>query len=261
MNRKTFAWALVAGLLSVAAHAQTAPSAPSTLSVDEIIAKNVEARGGMDKLKAVKTLRMTGKMVMGQGMEAPFTLEMVRPKKMRMEFTFQGMTGIQAYDGASGWAVMPFMGKKEPEPVAGDDLKNMEDQADFEGPLVDYKEKGHQVELIGKEDLEGTPAYKLKVTKKNGDVEYHYVDAEQFLELKVEGKQKVRGQEIEGESTLGDYKEVGGLVFPFSMQSKQKGAPGGMTMTIDKIEINPDVAASRFDMPKAEKPAEPKKPQ
>jgi len=248
MIRKTFACTLLAGLMAAAVSAQT---------VDELIAKNLEARGGKDKIKAVKSVRMTGKMVMGQGMEAPFTLEMARPKKVRMEFTFQGMTGIQAYDGTTGWMVMPFMGKKEPEQVAGDDLKNMDDQADFEGPLVDYKEKGHQVELVGKADVEGTPAYKLKVTKKNGDIQYIYLDAEQYLELKTEGKQKVRGQEVEGETTLGDYKEVNGLIFAFSIHSKPKDAPpgAGLTMTVDKIELNADMPASRFEMPKAEKPA------
>lgn len=249
--RKTFAWALLAGLVSFAASAQTA---------DELIAKSIEARGGKDKLKAVKTLRMTGKMALPQGMEAPFTAELERPNKMRRDFTIQGMTGSMAFDGKNGWSLMPFMGKKEAEPMSGDDLKTLEDEADFDGPLVDYKEKGHQVELVGKEDVDGSPAYKLKVTKKNGDVEYHYLDAEQYLEVKVEGKQKVRGQEIEGVSTLGNYKEVGGLIFPFSIESRQKGAPGGMTITIDKIEVNPDVPASRFDMPKAEKPASPPPP-
>jgi outer membrane lipoprotein-sorting protein len=258
MMRKTFLCTLVAGLVAAAVSAQT---------VDELIAKNLEARGGKAKIKAVQSVRMTGKMLLGQGMEAPFTLEMVRPKKVRMEFTFQGMTGIQAYDGKNGWMVMPFMGKKEPEPIAGDDLKEMDDQADFEGPLVDYKDKGHQVELVGKADVEGTPAYKLKVTKKNGDVQFIYLDAEQYLELKAEGKQKVRGQEVEGETTLGDYKEVNGLIFPFSIHSKPKDGPAGagMTMTIDKIELNTEVPASRFVMPKAEKPAEapapPKPPQ
>jgi outer membrane lipoprotein-sorting protein len=248
MNRKTFVWALVAGLVAAAAGAQT---------VDEILAKNLEARGGRDKIKAVKSIRMSGKMVMGEGMESPFTAEMVRPNKLRRDFTFQGMTGTMAFDGQSGWTVMPFLGKKEPEPIAGADLKAMQDEADFDGPLVDFQEKGHRVELVGKEDLEGTPVYKLKVTKKNGDVEYHYLDAEQYLEVRVEGKTKVHGQEMEGESTLGDYKKVNGLVYPFSIQSKQKGAPGGMTITIDKIEVNPDVPASRFDMPKPEKPAAP----
>jgi len=251
MIRKTFVYALLAGLVAAAAGAQT---------VDEIIAKNLEARGGKDKIKAVKTIRMTGKLGLPQGMEAPFTLELARPNKMRNEFVFQGMTGVQAFDGKTGWTVMPFMGKKEPEVVSGDDVKSMEDQADFDGPLVDYKEKGHQVELLGKETLEGTPVYKLKVTKKNGDVESHYLDAEQYLEIRVDGKSKVRGQEVEGETTLGDYKEAGGLIFPFSIQTKQKGGPGGVTLTFDKIEVNPDVPASRFEMPKVEKPAAPQAP-
>jgi len=251
MIRKTFAWALLAGLVSIAATAQTA---------DELVAKSIEARGGKDKLTAVKTLRMTGKMALPQGMEAPFTAELARPNKMRRDFTIQGMTGSMAYDGTNGWSLMPFMGKKEAEPLSGDDLKAMEDEADFDGALFNYKEKGHQVELVGKEDVDGSPAYKLKVTKKNGDVEYHFLDAEQYLEVKVEGKQKVRGQEIEGVSTLGNYKEVGGLIFPFSIESKQKGAPGSMVITIEKIEINPDLPASRFEMPKAEKPAAPPTP-
>jgi len=251
MIRKTFVYALLAGLVATAAGAQT---------VDELVAKNLEARGGKDKIKAVKTVRMTGKLSMQQGMEAPFVLELARPNKMRNEFTFQGMTGIQAFDGKTGWTVMPFMGKKEPEAVSAEDVKSMEDQADFDGPLVDYKEKGNQVELVGKEALEGTPVYKLKVTKKNGDVETHYLDAEQYLEVRVEGKKKMHGQEIEGETTLSDYKEVNGLIFPFSIQSKQKGGPAAVSLTFDKIEVNPDVPASRFEMPAAEKPAAPQAP-
>jgi len=252
MIRKAFVYTLLAGLLATAAGAQT---------VDEIIAKNLEARGGKDKIKAVKTLRMSGKLGLPQGMEAPFVLELARPNKMRNEFTFQGMTGVQAFDGKTGWTVMPFMGKKDPEVVSGEDVKSMEDQADFDGPLVDYKEKGHQVELVGKETIEGTPAYKLKVTKKNGDVENHYLDAEQYLEVRVDGKRKVHGQEMEGETTLSDYKEVSGLLFPFSIQTKQKGGgPGGVTLTFDKIEVNPDVPANRFEMPPAEKPAAPQAP-
>jgi outer membrane lipoprotein-sorting protein len=258
--RKTFAWALLAGLMAAAASAQTAPT------VDELIAKNLEARGGKDKIKSVNTLRMSGKMTMGgghmggQGIEAPITVEKARPNKMRRDFTFQGMTGSMAFDGQNGWAVMPFMGKTEPEPLAGDDLQELQDAADFDGPLVDYKERGHQVDLAGKEDLDGAPVYKLKVTKKNGDVEYHYLDADQYLEVKVAGKRKTHGQEIEGETTLGNYKEVSGLMYPFSIEISQQGAPGGTTITLDKIEVNPDVPASRFDMPKAEKPEKPAPP-
>ncbi len=200
MNRKTFAWFLVAGLLSAAAWAQTA---------DEIIEKHLQAMGGKDKLKAVQSERLTGKMVMGQGMEAPFTLEMSRPNKMRMEFTFQGMTGVQAFDGKTGWSVMPFMGKTDPEAMPEEEVKRMQEQADMDGLFLDYKEHGRTVELMGKEELEGTPVYKLKVTQKSGDVVYAYIDAEQFLQLKQAGKTKVRGQEIESETIFGDFKKVG----------------------------------------------------
>jgi outer membrane lipoprotein-sorting protein len=245
MIRKTFAWLLVAGLTGAAMQAQTA---------DEIINKHLQARGGKDKIKAIQSERMTGKLVMGQGMEAPVIMELARPNKMRMEFTLQGMTGIQAYDGKAGWSVMPFMGKTEPEKMSDEDIKQAEDQADMDGMLVDYKEKGHQVEYAGKEDVEGTPAYKLKVTKKNGDVVNVYIDADSYMEIKQAGKVKVRGQEIEGQSTFGDFKTVDGLIFPFSIEQKAQGAPGGMTISISKIEVNPTLDASRFTMPAA-KPA------
>ncbi len=249
MIRKTFAWLLVAGLAGAAVQAQTA---------DEIINKHLEARGGKDKIKAVQAERMTGKMVMGQGMEAPVTMEMARPNKMRIEFTIQGMTGIQAYDGASGWSVMPFMGKTDPEAMSSEEVKQAEDQADIDGPLVDYKEKGHQVEYVGKEDVEGTPAYKLKVTKKNGDVVNVYIDADSYMDIRETGKIKARGQEIESQTTYGDFKKVDGLVFPFSIEQKPQGAPAGMVITISKVEVNPTVESSRFAMPAA-KPAAEKK--
>ncbi len=252
MIRKTFAWLLVAGLAGVAAQAQTA---------DEIIAKNLTARGGKDKIKAVQTQRITGKMVMGQGMEAPVVMELARPNKLRMEFTIQGMTGVQAYDGKSGWSVMPFMGKTDPEAMSADEIKQTEDQADMDGPLVDYKEKGHQVEYIGKEDVEGTPAYKLKVTKKNGDVVNVYIDAESYMIIKEAGKVNVRGQEIESETTFGDFKPVEGVIYPFAIESKPKGAPAGMAITVSKVEVNPSLEASRFAMPAAAaKPAMEKPP-
>jgi len=161
MNRKTFACLLLGALGAGALSAQTA---------DELIEKNIQARGGREKLKSVQSARITGKMVMGQGMEAPFTEEKSRPSNVRRDFTFQGMTGTMAYDGKNGWQVMPFMGKKDPEPMSADELKEIQDDADIDGPLVDYKTKGNQVEYLGKVDVEGSPAYKLKLTQKSGDV-------------------------------------------------------------------------------------------
>jgi outer membrane lipoprotein-sorting protein len=228
-------------------------------TVDELIAKNVQARGGLEKLKSVQSLRLTGKMTMGPGMEAPFTLEQKRPMLLRMEFTVQGLTGVQAYDGTSGWQVMPFMGKKDPEVMTADDLKEAEEQADIDGPLVDYQTKGHKVELLGKDKIEGTDAYKLKLTRKNGDIQTVYLDADSYLEIKDEGQRTVRGSVVETETSLGDYKEVGGLMFPFSIESGIKGTEQKQKITIDKVEFNVPLDEARFKMPApapAPKPAE-----
>ncbi len=248
MLRKCLSGLALTALMAVAAHAQT---------VDELIAKNIQARGGMDKLKAVSTAKMTGKMAVGPGMEAPFTLQMKRPKNMRVEFTIQGMTGVQAYDGTTAWMLMPFMGKKDPEVAPADETKEADEQADFDGPLVDYKDKGNTVELVGKEKVEGSDAYKLKVTLKSGDVRYIYLDADSSLEIKSEGKRTMRGAEHEFESTVGDYKEVSGLMIPFSIATGAKESPMKQTITIDKVEFNLPMEDTLFKMPaaKAEEPA------
>ena len=232
-------------LVSVALQAQT---------VDEILDKNAAAKGGWDKLRAMKSVKMTGKMSMG-GMEAPFVLLKSRPENVRMEFTVQGMTGIQAYDGTTGWMVMPFMGKKEPEAVSGDMLKDLQEQADFDGQTVDYKKKGNKVELLGKEEIEGTPAYKLKLTTKAGDESIIYIDADSFLEIKMQSKRKIQGQEIETETTIGNYQEVNGMLFPMSIEMKPKGAPSGQAITITKVEVDTPLAADLFAMPKKAAPA------
>lgn len=235
-----FAGALLAGPVS----AQT---------LDEVIAKNLAARGGEEKLKAVSTLRASGKMTMGPGMEAPFVFEWQKPNSIRMEITLQGMTMVQAFDGKTGWMINPFQGKKEPEAMAGEELKEVEDQADIMGVLLDWKQKGHQVELVGKETVEGTEAYKLKVLKKNGDTDFIYLDADAYLSFKEESKRTIRGQEMEIETAVGDYKDVGGLIFAHSYDSKAKGMPQGQALTIEKMELDIPVAADRFVMPEAKK--------
>jgi len=248
MFRKTITgFALVALLVSPAA-AQT---------VDELIAKNIQARGGIEKLKAVKTARATGKMVMGQGMEAPFVMLEKRPKQTRMEFTFQGMTGVQAFDGANGWMIMPFMGKKDPEAMPAEENKLMDEQADMDGPLVDYKTKGHKVELLGKEQVEGADAYKLKLTMKSGSTRTIFLDADSYLEIKAEAKRTVRGTEVDGETLYGDFKEVGGMMMAHTIENGVKGSPQKQKMVFEKIEINPDLADSLFAMPAGTKPAAP----
>lgn len=247
MQRKLFLAALI---LLIAL-----PLAAQDLTLDQIIAKNIEAHGGMAKIKAVNTVKATGKMSLPNGIEIPFVAYQMRPNKQRIEFTAQGLTGIQAFDGANGWQLMPFQGKKDPEPVSPDEAKEMADDADIDGPLVDYQAKGNKVELLGKEKVEGADAYKLKVTMKSGSEKILYLDADSFLEIRSEGKRKIRGTDVETESSMGDYKEVDGLVMPFSNEAGPKGRPERQKFTVDKYEINVPVDAAMFNMPAAPKPA------
>jgi outer membrane lipoprotein-sorting protein len=246
-------WGMVAvALLASAACAETA---------DEVIAKNIQARGGADKLASVQTIKSTATMAMGPGIEAPGVLIQKRGNLARLEFTVQGLTAVQAYDGKNAWQVMPFTGKKDPELMSADEAKDVQEMADIDGPLVDYKNKGNQVELLGKEKVEGTDAYKLKVTLKNGDVQTVYIDADSFLEIKEETKRTVRGSEQDVEESIGDYKEVNGIIFPFAMESGIKGSQDKQKLTLTKIELNVPADDSIFKMPAAAPAPAPAKPE
>lgn len=224
------------------------------MTLEEVLARHYEARGGLEKLRAVESARMTGRMIMPGGMEAPFVWEWKKPGKVRIEFTVQGMTGIMAADGEKGWRVMPFMGKTEPEAMTPEEARQLEPQANFSGMLVDYADKGYELEYAGEVEVEGTPAHKIKVTDKDtGDVTWVYLDAEHFVEIRHEAKRMVNGQPIEAEVTIGDYKEVDGLMLAHSIASKVKGAPAGQTIVIDKVELDVEIPDERFEMP--EKPA------
>ena len=240
MLRKALPGLLLAALVAAPAATQT---------VDEVIARSFEARGGLDKLKAIRAIRMTGRMSMGP-MELPMVIEMKRPASFRADITVQGTPAVQAYDGTTAWGISP-MGTGQAEALPVEATREMADQADLDGPLADYQAKGHQVELLGKEKIEGRDAYKLKVTRKSGQTEHYFLDAESYLPVRVEGKRTVRGTEIEGEGTMGDYKEAGGFLWPHSIQNSAKGRPEKQIITVEKIEVNPVIDDARFKMPAA----------
>ena len=221
--------------------------------LDEVLDNYYEAIGGIEAWKALNTMRATGSMAMGgMGIEAPLSITVKRPNKARMEFTVQGMTGVQAFDGETAWMLMPFMGRTDPERMPDDMAKDIMQRADIDGSLVGWEDSGHQVELIGKEETAGTEVYKLKVTKKNGDVEYYFLDTEYFIPIKMELSGEMQGRPAEVETILSDYKDVGGLMFPHSIEVRQKGAPGGMMITFEQVEVNIDVDDSMFVMPEKE---------
>jgi hypothetical protein len=226
-----------------------APVAAADPTADEIIANYVAKIGGMDKLQAVKTIKKTGKFTGGGGFEAKVVEENKRENMVRQEFVLQGMTAITAYDGKEGWKIEPFQGKKDVEPLGEDELKQVVEDSDFDGPLVHYKEKGNKVELVGKEPVEGTDAWKLKVTLASGDVQHYYMDTDYFVPIKVEFKRMVRGAERESETSIGDYKEVAGVYIPHSFEMGQKGSPNRSKVVFDRIEANVPLDDSLFHKP------------
>ncbi len=229
-------------LLTLPAAAQTA---------DEIIAKYVKTIGGMQKIEAIKTLRRTGKFTGGGGFEAAFVQENKRPGQVRQQITFQGMTGSVAYDGKAGWKIEPWGGKKDAEALGEEELKQTLEDADFDGPLINYQQKGNKVEFVGMDDIEGTDVYKLKVTLKNGDISNYFMDADSGVPIKIETKRMVRGAEQESETVLGDYKQVAGVYFPYSIESGQKGSANKSQITYEKIEANTALDDGLFKQPVA----------
>ena len=223
----------------------------SAQTVDEIIGRYLKSIGGLDKIHAVKTLRRNGKFIGGGGFEAVVTQENKRSNLVRGEFSLQGMTGINAYDGSTGWKIEPWNGKKDPEAMGEEEMKSILDDADFDGPLVDYQKKGYKIEFAGTEKFEGTETVKLKISKPNGDVYVYYLDTDYYVPIKIDTKRFVRGAEREYETVLGDYKEVAGWFLPYSIETGAKGRPDKSKVVYDQIQANVDIDGSRFKMPTA----------
>ncbi len=251
---------MISRLIAVAALALPIAAQEAKLpSPDEVAQKAVQARGGAEKMKAIKTVKMTGKIVIGGGqMEAPMTMTMKRPGSTRMEMTMQGKSLIRAFDGASAWMINPFQGGGEPQPISEDETSLMRDTADMDGPFVDPKDKGVTIEVVGKEDVEGSPAYKVKVTRKSGRVEYHWLDAQSWMPIKTQAKIKQMGQEMEIESYPGNFKPVAGVMMPFSIDQKVGGRSMAQ-MTMENVEVNQPVDDKVFKMPVKEAAKEEKK--
>lgn len=232
--------------LSVLSLAQTA---------DELVNKNIQAKGGMDKIKAIKSVRITGKLNGGGGFTAATMQENERPNLVRETFSLQGMTAITAYDGSTGWQIQPFGGHKDPEYMGEDDLKDLLLDADFDGPLVDYKEKGNTVEFLGHDVVDGDDALRLKVTLKDGDIIYYYLDPDTYLEIRKEVQEFIRGSVRESVIELGSYKPVAGVMYPHSIAQGTKANPGAQTTTVEKIEVNIPIDKADFAVPPSLKQA------
>ena len=244
-----FVIALISAALMAPAVLAQGKNAPT---LDELVSKNIEAKGGADALRALQSLRLTGKLLVDQGqIELAYVQMKKRPGEVRTEGTLQGMTQIEAYDGKEGWKISPFQGRKDPEKMSTDDVKALMEDAEIDGPLVDWKAKGSTVDYLGTEDVDGTPAYKVKVVRKNGDVSFVFLDPDHFLEIRVVTQRIKHGAQEEVETDLGDYEKTGGVFIPTSIESGRKGDPDKLKIIIDKAEANVPADEAIFHFPTA----------
>jgi len=245
-------------VLSVAAavllsSARIALSAPTPVTADELVAKNIEAHGGAAKLAALRTLRMTGRVIQG-GFEIAFGQVQKRPGMIRSESTVQGLTAVEAWDGKEAWSLEPFSGRRDAQRDSADAARARAREADIEGPLVRWREKGHRVTYLGTEDVDGTLAHKLRIDYKDGDSSVVFLDPDHFLEIRIESTTHVRGTERVSVADLGDYEQVEGVWMPFSIEVGRPGGARDTRVTIEYAEANAEVDDAMFRFPPAGTP-------
>lgn len=231
--------------------AQDEKAAPN---VDDILSTYFENIGGADNWKALNTTRAEGKMSQG-GMEFIGIIYSKRPNLQRMEIDIQGQQMIQAYDGEVAWWINPFMGGSEPQQMPAEMAEEVTSQT-FEDAFIDYAEKGHTVEYIGEQEIDGAPCYELKLTKKSGEEEFFYFDTEYMVPIMQKTMIKAgptKGQAME--TYLSNYEEVDGFIMPMYIETRMNGA-AQFSITITKMEFNIEVDDAMFAYPKADAPEE-----
>ena len=265
--------ALMPSLLD-AADTSTKAAAPQ-LSVAQIVEKNVNARGGLERWRTLQTLEMKGKMQAGgnrrptlpvpgtkigqevrsqrptEQAELPFVMELHRGRKQRLEIQFNGQTAVQVYDGSQGWKLRPFLNRHDVEKYTPEELKTAAQQCDLDGCLIDYAAKGSKVEMAGIDQVEGRSAYNLKVTDKNGYVRHVWVDADSFLEVKFDGTpRRLDGKYHPAATYVRDYRSVNRLMMPYLMETAVEGVKDTEKIQIEEIVSNPKLDDSKFAMPR-----------
>jgi hypothetical protein len=228
-------------------------TAPVELTAAQIVDRNVVARGGLQAWRGVKTLSMSGKLDAGgkQKVQLPFVLEMERSRKTRLELQFNGQTAVQVYDGTNGWKLRPFLNRRDVEPYTPEELKAASMQADIDGPLVDYVSKGTKVQLEGLQSVEGHDAFNLKLTLKTGQVQHIWVDAQTFLDVKIEGTpRRLDGRFHPVATYMRDYRSVNGLMIPYVNETAVDGVKQTEKIVVEKVIVNPKLEDSHFSKPR-----------
>ncbi len=222
--------------------------APATAqSVEEVLDRYYEAIGGLDAWKNLQTMKASGTLdVMGGMAQGPFSIVQKRPSKFVMEIDIQGLRIVQAFDGETAWQINPMLGSAEPQEADESTEQVLKEQSDLDGPLIGWREDGNQIAVVGHENVDGTDAIKLEVTLKNGETSYYYLDGERYVPIRIVSVREIQGAPTESSTILGDYREVGGLLFPFSIEVDTP--VGRQALTFDTIEVNVEVDDGAFSM-------------
>ncbi len=241
------------GCLTSALLVLTAYSAiPEAITVDQIIEKNIAARGGLKAWRDVQAMTMTGKMDVGskQNVQVPFVMKLKRPRMSRVEIQFAGKTALQIYDGTNGWKVRPYLGRNEVELFSAAEMRAAAEQAELDGYLIDHDAKGVKAELMGVDSVEGRDAYNLKLTLKDGQVRHLWVDAQSFLEVKVEGSPRMMDGKFRNvEIYYRNYASIEGLRVPFVLETAVEKVQPNRKISIETVVVNPKLEENTFAKP------------
>jgi hypothetical protein len=246
----TIRYALAALLLGSVA----IPAGAQQYDGPSLLTKNLEARGGAAALSAIKSVNFEGRVIFPGDFELAYKETRARlgaAPATRVDLTLQGLDLVQAYDGHGGWKINPFQGRKDAERMSADEARSLADSALIEGPLLASRSDGSKVQYMGREDFDGTLAYKLKVTQKDGDEFVYWLDPDTFLEIKVDETRRIRGAQQTTETELGDYEKIAGVYFPMSVESWSQGSPNQrQRVIIASGSANPPVTADLFAEPR-----------
>ena len=275
--------------LNAAERSVAHPNLPH-LSVAELVARNVAARGGLAAWQSVRAIEYSGKLdagvarpdnglnpasrerllskpagprkpgerqepkaaegVGGTPIELPYKLVVSRPNKQRLEIQFKDETLVQVFDGEHGWKLQPYLHRGGALPFTKDEMRQARQFQDIDGPLINYRAKGTEVALDGTDLVDGRPAYRLKLTLKSGDVRHLWVDAQSFLDVQIDGSRRFNGHEVPIYTQLSDFRRIDGVEVPYRMVTSTAGLDDHEKIIVDRVDVNPPISADLFAKPR-----------